>query len=61
VPRVYVEALRDRSIDIRLQRRCRIWCSGARRISLDCGHVPQLAMPEILTAHLCETLDSMDF
>lgn len=61
VPRVYVEALRDRSIDIRLQRAMQDLVPGARRISLDCGHVPQLAMPEVLTAHLCETLDSMDF
>ncbi len=57
VPRIYVEATRDRSIDIRLQRAMQALSPGATVISLECGHVPQLAMPELLTQRLCDELD----
>ena len=56
VPRVYVEALRDRSIPLVMQRRMQALVPGARRIELDCGHVPQLANPEELTLRLAATL-----
>jgi pimeloyl-ACP methyl ester carboxylesterase/tRNA(Arg) A34 adenosine deaminase TadA len=49
VPRVYVECLQDRSVTLPLQRRMQALTPGAHRISLDCGHVPQLACPQALT------------
>jgi pimeloyl-ACP methyl ester carboxylesterase len=59
VPRIYVEALQDRSIDIRLQRAMQALSPGAAVISLDCGHVPQLAVPDILTERICAELARM--
>ncbi|WP_420992101.1 alpha/beta fold hydrolase [Cupriavidus sp. 30B13] len=59
VPRVYVECLRDRSVLLPLQRRMQALAPGARRISLDCGHVPQLACPQALTAALLPVLDDL--
>ena len=56
VPRVYVEALQDRSIDIRLQRAMQALTPGAAVVTCDCGHVPQLAMPGPLTELVCKTL-----
>jgi pimeloyl-ACP methyl ester carboxylesterase len=60
IPRIYIEALNDRSIDIRLQRMMQRLSPGATRISLACGHVPQLAMPEELTDKLCAALDRLN-
>ena len=57
VPRIYVEALRDRSIDIRLQRAMQAFVPGATILTCDCGHVPQLAMPNALTELVCDALD----
>jgi pimeloyl-ACP methyl ester carboxylesterase len=57
VPRFYVEALQDRSVNIRLQRMMQRLSPHSARITLDCGHVPQLACPEELTEKLCEALD----
>ncbi|PXW23161.1 alpha/beta fold hydrolase [Paraburkholderia caballeronis] len=45
VPRIYVEALRDRSVLLPLQRRMQALVPGALVRSIDCGHVPQLARP----------------
>ena len=59
IPRIYVEALQDRSIDIRLQRAMQALSPGAARITLDGGHVPQLAMPDVLTDRLCGALDRL--
>lgn len=59
VPRLYVEATQDRSIDIRLQRAMQALSPGAATITLDCGHVPQLAVPELLTDRLCDALDRL--
>lgn len=59
VPRIYIEATRDRSIDIYLQRRMQQLSPGARLISLDCGHVPQLAQPQALTDALNSELNSL--
>lgn len=58
VPRVYVECLRDRSVTLALQRRMQALVPGALRISLDCGHVPQLACPQALTAALLPALEA---
>ena len=57
VPRIYVECLQDRSVILPLQRRMQALQPGALRISLDCGHVPQLACPQALTAALLPELE----
>ncbi|MFT3803512.1 MAG: alpha/beta hydrolase [Burkholderiaceae bacterium] len=59
VPRVYVECLQDRSVTLPLQRRMQTLTPGAHRISLECGHVPQLACPKLLTEALLPVLDLM--
>ncbi|WP_321886918.1 alpha/beta fold hydrolase [Paraburkholderia bannensis] len=56
VPRVYVEATRDRSVLLPLQRRMQALVPGARVRTLECGHVPQLAQPDALARIVCETL-----
>lgn len=52
IPRVYVECLHDRSITLPLQRCMQQLVPGAIRISLPCGHVPQLACPAELARRL---------
>lgn len=59
VPRVYVEARRDRSVLLPLQRRMQALVPGALVRSIDCGHVPQLAQPEALAQIVCEALDGL--
>lgn len=48
IPRLYVEALRDRSVILAAQRRMQALVPGADIVSLDTGHVPQAAAPEAL-------------
>ncbi len=50
VPRLYVEALHDRSVVLAAQRRMQAMVPGAAVVSLDSGHAPQLSMPEKLAA-----------
>ena len=57
VPRIYVECSADRSITLALQRRMQQLTPGAHRISLNCGHVPQVACPEQLTMALLAALE----
>jgi len=45
LPRVYIEALRDRSVVLALQRRMQDLLPGARRFSLDSGHAPLISQP----------------
>lgn len=52
LPRLYVEALRDRSVVPAAQRRMQALVPGATVVHLDCGHAPQLSKPEQLTAAL---------
>jgi pimeloyl-ACP methyl ester carboxylesterase len=52
VPRIYVEALQDRSVVLEVQRRMQSLSPGALRLSIDTGHVPQLAQPEALSEML---------
>lgn len=59
VPRVYVECRRDMSIPLAFQRYMQELCPGALRLSLDCGHVPQLAQPRQLTALLMPELEAL--
>ncbi len=56
VPRIYIEALRDRSVLLPLQRRMQALVPGATVRSIDCGHVPQLARPAELAMLVCEAL-----
>jgi len=56
VKRVYVEALQDRSVVLGVQRRMQALVPGAQVLSMDTGHVPQLAAPEKLAALLSSVL-----
>jgi pimeloyl-ACP methyl ester carboxylesterase len=58
VPRVYVEALQDRSVLLPLQRLMQSLAPGALRLSLDCGHVPQLVRPRELSDLLLPVLET---
>lgn len=57
VPRIYIEALRDRSILLPIQRRMQTLSPGALVRSIDAGHVPQLARPVELANIVCAALD----
>ena len=59
VPRIYVECRQDRSVTLPLQQHMQQLTPGARRISLDCGHVPQLACPQALSDALLPVLDEI--
>jgi len=52
VPRVYIEALQDRSVHLPLQRRMQELTPCLAVLSLDTDHAPQLSAPEALTALL---------
>ncbi len=52
VPRLYVEALLDRSVVPAAQRRMQALVPGAQIAGLESGHAPQLSMPEKLAACL---------
>jgi pimeloyl-ACP methyl ester carboxylesterase len=56
VPRVYIEALRDRSLLLPVQRRMQTLSPGALVKSIDTGHVPQLARPAELADIVCSAL-----
>lgn len=58
VPRLYVECLHDRSVLHPLQRRMQALSPGAQRLTLACGHVPQLACPQALNDALLPALDA---
>lgn len=59
VPRIYVECRDDRSVWLPLQRRMQQLSPGATCLPMDCGHVPQLAQPERLTALLLPELEAL--
>ncbi len=46
LPRLYVDATQDRSVVLPVQRRMQQLVPGATVVSLDTGHVPQVAAPE---------------
>ncbi|MCQ4297664.1 alpha/beta hydrolase [Pseudomonas stutzeri] len=54
LPRLYIEAAQDRSVLPRVQQRMQQLVPGAERVVLDCGHAPQLAMPDALLAALVD-------
>ena len=57
VPRLYVEALDDQSLRLPIQRRMQALVPGAVRVSLACGHVPQLVMARESAGLVCGVLD----
>ncbi|MET0543910.1 MAG: alpha/beta fold hydrolase [Variovorax sp.] len=61
VPRLYVEALDDQSLRLVVQRRMQALVPGAARVSIACGHVPQLvrarASAELVCGVLSGTVD----
>ncbi|KAA1170827.1 alpha/beta hydrolase [Marinobacter salinexigens] len=54
LPRLYVEATKDRSVVLPVQRRMQQLVPGAEVISLNTGHVPQVASPEAVAKALVE-------
>lgn len=56
VPRIYIEALRDRSIVPAMQRYLQSLQPGTQRLTIDTGHVPQLARPAELAELLASAL-----
>lgn len=59
VPRLYVGCRNDRSVPWVLQQRMQALQPPQAHIALDCGHVPQLACPQELTAALLSALDTL--
>ena len=57
VPRIYLGCRDDRSVRWPLQQRMQRLSPGALALTMDCGHVPQLAQPEALTALLLPALE----
>lgn len=60
VPRVYIETTQDRSVIPRLQHRMLALSPGARHLTIDTGHVPQLAQPELLAQLIAEALGTVN-
>ena len=58
VPRLYVEALQDRSVILAAQRRMQALVPGAEVVSLDTGHVPQVSAPHMLAQVMLVFADS---
>lgn len=58
VPRVYIEALQDRSVHLPLQRRMQELTPCLAVLSLDTDHAPQLSAPDGLTAALLQAAAS---
>ncbi len=54
VPRLYIEALQDRSVPISVQRTMQRLLPGARIASLDTDHAPQLSCPNDLVRLLID-------
>jgi pimeloyl-ACP methyl ester carboxylesterase len=52
VPRVYVEALQDRSVHLPLQRKMQEITGCAAVYNLESDHAPQLSMPDVLVEKL---------
>lgn len=57
VPRVYIEALKDRSVVPAVQRRMQKLMPGARVYRIDTGHAPMLADPKGLSELLLEAIE----
>jgi pimeloyl-ACP methyl ester carboxylesterase len=59
VTRIYVECTGDQSLLLPLQRKMQALTPGAEILTLDCGHVPQLAQPALLAERLCARLETL--
>lgn len=59
VPRLYVEATGDRTVPIEAQRRMQQLTPGARVVTLETGHAPQLSAPALLCAALIGFVDEV--
>lgn len=59
IPRVYIEALKDRSLIPQVQRRMQALTPGAIVHSLDTGHAPMLADPGGLAKMLVTAIDQL--
>ncbi|MFC4260911.1 alpha/beta fold hydrolase [Marinobacter lacisalsi] len=57
LPRLYVEARQDRSVILPVQRRMQALVPGAQVVSLDTGHVPQVAAPGAVAEALAAFVD----
>jgi pimeloyl-ACP methyl ester carboxylesterase len=58
VPRLYIEALQDRSVPIAVQRTMQRLVPGAMIASLDTDHAPQLSRPDALVQILLDFADA---
>lgn len=54
LPRLYIEALQDRSLPIAVQRTMQRLVPGARIASIDTDHAPQLSAPNEVAEHLLD-------
>jgi len=59
VPRIYIEALRDRSVLPVVQRRMQALVPGATIRSIEAGHAPMFADSESLSALLISSIDDL--
>lgn len=59
VPRLYVECSDDRSMRLAVQQHLQRLSPGAKRLAMDCGHVPQLAQPQRLTELLVPEIEAL--
>ncbi|MGC4934744.1 alpha/beta fold hydrolase [Gordonia sp. DT30] len=60
LPRLYVEATLDRSVPLAAQREMQRLSPGARVVTLETDHAPQLSRPDELAAILAEFVHSME-
>ncbi len=59
LPKLYIEALQDSSMIIEAQRAMQAFIPEMPVVSMDCGHVPQVADPERLTEILADFLGGL--
>ncbi len=59
IPKLYIEALKDSSMILEAQRAMQAFIADMPVVSMDCGHVPQVADPDGLTEILAEFLDDL--
>lgn len=60
VPRLYIETEADRSVVLPCQRRMQALVPGAQVVTLQTGHTPQLAAPQLLADVLLPFLNALD-
>ncbi|NLE82020.1 MAG: alpha/beta fold hydrolase [Rhodococcus sp.] len=60
LPRLYIEALQDRSLPLAVQRRMQELSRGAEVAALDADHAPQLSRPDQLATVLASFATALD-